>query len=139
MAAEPLRSTPIASMRALDLRHEDIVLETDRYRIEGKLTLPREGYRSRLSDLLNRDNLDFIALVDAEITSVDGGEPNDSAGDQRHMVRILDQREVVAWRADGERLADAQLIMHAARAAAARRIALDREHIPVSRRLSLDH
>ena len=60
----------------VETRTQRVVLETDRYRISGDLTLPREGYRSRLSDLLNRDNLDFIALVDAEITSVDGGEPN---------------------------------------------------------------
>jgi hypothetical protein len=35
---------------ALDLRLEQIILETDRWRIEGNLTLPAEGYRSRLSD-----------------------------------------------------------------------------------------
>jgi hypothetical protein len=33
--------------RALDLRLEQIILETDRWRIEGNLTLPAEGYRSR--------------------------------------------------------------------------------------------
>jgi len=60
----------------VETRTQRVVLETDRYRISGDLTLPREGYRSRLSDLLNRDNVEFIALVDAEITSVDGGEPN---------------------------------------------------------------
>ena len=60
----------------VETRTQRVVLETDRYRISGDLTLPREGYRSRFSDLLNRDNIDFISLVDAEITSVDGGEPN---------------------------------------------------------------
>jgi hypothetical protein len=60
----------------VETRTQRVVLETDRYRISGDLTLPREGYRSRLSDLLNRDNVEFIALVDAEISSVDGGEPN---------------------------------------------------------------
>ena len=40
----------------MDQRREPIFLETDRYRIEGKLTLPREGFRSRLSDYVNRAN-----------------------------------------------------------------------------------
>src|SRR3989440_6223714 len=57
--------------RALDLRHEDIVLETDRYRIEGKLTLPREGYRSRLSDYVNQRDREFFAINDATVTALD--------------------------------------------------------------------
>src|SRR5947209_16109235 len=47
---------------AVDLREEEIVLETDRYRIAGKLTLPREGYRSRLSDYVNQRDREFFAL-----------------------------------------------------------------------------
>ena len=38
----------------MDLRLEPVTLETDRYRIEGSVTLPREGHRSRLSDHVNR-------------------------------------------------------------------------------------
>ena len=60
--------------RALDLRHEDIILETDRYRIEGKLTLPREGYRSRLSDYVNQRDREFFAINDAEVTPLDAPE-----------------------------------------------------------------
>src|SRR5947199_10683873 len=59
---------------ALDLRHEDIVLETDRYRIEGKLTLPREGYRSRLSDYVNQRDREFFAINDATVTALDAPE-----------------------------------------------------------------
>jgi hypothetical protein len=55
----------------LDLRHEDIILETDRYRIEGKLTLPKEGYRSRLSDYVNQRDREFFALSDSTVTSLD--------------------------------------------------------------------
>lgn len=55
----------------MDSRVERVVFETDRYWIEGDLTLPREGYRSRLSDFLNRGDLDFIPLVNVEISSVD--------------------------------------------------------------------
>ncbi|MFL5886658.1 MAG: hypothetical protein ACJ77M_16435 [Thermoleophilaceae bacterium] len=55
----------------MDLRHEAIVLETDRYRIDGKLTLPREGYRSRLSDYVNQRDREFFAINDATLTALD--------------------------------------------------------------------
>ena len=58
----------------MDMRHEDIILETDRYRIEGKLTLPREGYRSRLSDYVNQRDREFFALNDATVTGLDAPE-----------------------------------------------------------------
>lgn len=44
-----------------------VVLELDRHRIVGELTLPIEGYRSRLSDYLNQNDLDFIALTNATV------------------------------------------------------------------------
>jgi hypothetical protein len=58
----------------MESRIERVVLETERSRIVGDVTLPREGYRSRLSDYLNRGDLDFIPLVNAEISSLNGGE-----------------------------------------------------------------
>ncbi len=58
----------------MDLRHEDIILETDRYRIEGKLTLPKEGYRSRLSDYVNQRDREFFALSDTTVTALDAPE-----------------------------------------------------------------
>jgi hypothetical protein len=58
----------------MESRVERIVVETDHSRIVGDLTLPREGYRSRLSDYLNRGDLDFIPLVNAEISSLNGTE-----------------------------------------------------------------
>jgi hypothetical protein len=61
----------------MDSRVERVVFETNRHWIVGDLTLPKEGYRSRLSDFLNRGDLDFIPLVNVEISSVDaqGHEP----------------------------------------------------------------
>jgi hypothetical protein len=56
----------------METRVERVVLETDRHRIVGDLTLPREGYRSRLSDFLNRGDLEFIPLVNVEIHSSNG-------------------------------------------------------------------
>jgi hypothetical protein len=55
----------------MDSRTERVVLETDRHRIVGDLTLPKEGHRSRLSDFLNRGDLDFIPLVNVELTPLD--------------------------------------------------------------------
>ena len=59
----------------METRIERVVLETDRHRIVGDLTLPREGYRSRLSDYLNGGDREFIPLVRAELTPLYGGSP----------------------------------------------------------------
>ena len=56
----------------MDHRLEQVIVETDRYRIEGKLTLPREGYRSRLSDYVNQRDRDFFAFQDATLTPLAG-------------------------------------------------------------------
>ena len=60
----------------METRIERVVLETPSHRIVGDLTLPREGYRSRLSDFLNRGDINFIPLVNAEIETRghNGGE-----------------------------------------------------------------
>jgi hypothetical protein len=59
-------------MSSTDVRHERVVVETDRYRVEGDITLPHEGYRSSLSDYLNRRDQDFIILTNVELLSLDG-------------------------------------------------------------------
>jgi hypothetical protein len=56
----------------VDVRQERVVVETDRYRIEGDLTLPREGYRSRLSDHINRREQEFFTIQDANLIALDG-------------------------------------------------------------------
>ena len=56
----------------MDHRLEKVVVETDRYRIEGNLTLPREGYRSRLSDYVNQRDRDFFAFQDVTVTPLSG-------------------------------------------------------------------
>jgi hypothetical protein len=54
-------------------RVERAVFETDQQLVVGDVTLPLEGYKSRFSDVLNRDDLDFLPLTNVEITSlVDG-------------------------------------------------------------------
>jgi hypothetical protein len=55
-------------------RVERVQLETDRQRIVGDVTLPPEGYQSRFSDSLNRVDITFIPLVNAEVSSIMGGD-----------------------------------------------------------------
>jgi hypothetical protein len=55
-------------------RVERIQFETDRQRIIGDVTLPPEGYQSRFSDSLNRVDVTFIPLVNAEVSSIMGGD-----------------------------------------------------------------
>lgn len=50
------------------------MLETDRHRIIGDITLPPEGYQSRFSDALNRPEVSFIPLVNVEVSSIMGGD-----------------------------------------------------------------
>jgi hypothetical protein len=56
----------------MDTRIERVVLETDRHRIVGDLHMPREGYRSRLSDYLNRGDDRFVPLANAEVRPLNG-------------------------------------------------------------------
>jgi hypothetical protein len=67
----------------LDLREEQVVLETDRYRITGALTLPSEGYRSRLSDYVNQRDREFLTISEALI------EPLDGSGESRRAEFLM--------------------------------------------------
>lgn len=55
-------------------RKERIELETSRHRMTGSVTLSQNGFRSRVSDLLNASERDFIALTDVTMVPLDGGE-----------------------------------------------------------------
>jgi len=65
----------------MNSRPQRILLETGRYRIVGTLMLPRDGYRSRLSDFLNSSDREFISLTDVSMQALDDngrpGEPVD--------------------------------------------------------------
>jgi hypothetical protein len=54
-------------------RQERVRIETERHRIEGVLTLARDGYRSRVSDVLNAAERDFITLTDVTVSPLEGG------------------------------------------------------------------
>jgi len=73
----------------VEVRKERVVVETDRYRVEGKMTLPREGYRSRVSDHVNRRDQEFFTMVDCELVSLDG-----SGRDWKTPVLMLARRHI---------------------------------------------
>jgi hypothetical protein len=64
----------VGIVESVEHRDQRIVAETDRHRITGILHLPRDGYRSRLTDYLNASERAFLALTDVEITNLEGGE-----------------------------------------------------------------
>jgi hypothetical protein len=70
-------------------RYERISIDTSRHRIVGVATLASDGYRSRLSDLLNAPEREFIALTDATVQLLDGdrdAEHHEFIAVHRHHV-----------------------------------------------------
>lgn len=70
-------------------RRERIRLETPRHRIEGSLMLARDGYRSRVSDMLNASERDFLTLTDVTLASLDGGQV------ERHAFMAIARAHIV--------------------------------------------
>ena len=64
-------------------------METDWYRVEGMMTLPREGYRSRVSDHVNRRDQEFFTIIDAEPVALDG-----SGREWKAPVLLLARRHI---------------------------------------------
>lgn len=93
MADDAQAETPFAEEPAsVDQRRERICLETVRHRIEGDLTLARDGYRSRVSDVLNAAERDFLTLTDVEVEPLDGGSVEHHpflAIARRHIVLVV--------------------------------------------------
>lgn len=73
----------------MHFRRERVFVETASRRIIGTLQLPNEGYRSRTTDFLNANDHAFIALTDAEVAPVHGGEAT------RHEFIAVSARHVV--------------------------------------------
>jgi hypothetical protein len=74
----------------MDHRQERIRIETERHRIEGSLTLARDGFRSRVSDVLNASERDFITLTDVTVAPLQGGGPI-----ELHAYLSLARRHIV--------------------------------------------
>jgi len=86
----------LAIVGSLDHRDERIVVETNRYRITGVLRLPRDGYRSRLTDYLNASERAFLALTDVEVAALDGLTP----GEHRDFLALSLRHIVLAMPVD---------------------------------------
>jgi hypothetical protein len=74
---------------SMDHRRERIRVETERCRIEGFITLARDGYRSRVSDVLNASERDFITLTDVTVAPLEGGPV------ELHEYLTLGRRHIV--------------------------------------------
>jgi hypothetical protein len=85
---------PDSSSMCAEIRRERIVVETERYRIVGDVTLPAEGFHSRLSDLLNREGVRFLPLVNATVTGRNGEPPQ-----QRPFIAVARDHVQVAYEA----------------------------------------
>lgn len=59
----------------MDHNSQRVELETARHKIAGVVTLPRDGYRSRLSDTLNAAERHFLPLTAATVEPLDGSAP----------------------------------------------------------------
>jgi len=74
----------------MEQRNERMLIETPRHRIAGTITLARDGYRSRVSDLLNAPDRDFISLTDVTIEVLDHDGPGTHhdfmAVSRRHII-----------------------------------------------------
>jgi hypothetical protein len=78
-----------------DVRRERVVVETEKYKIVGDVTLPAEGFHSRLSDLLNREGVRFIPLINATITGRNGAAPQ-----ERRFIAVARDHIQLAYEAD---------------------------------------
>ena len=72
-------------------------METDRHRITGRLRLPADGYRSRLTDYLNASERLFLALTDVEVTNLDGPP----RVEKRDFIALSLRHVVLAMPAEG--------------------------------------
>jgi hypothetical protein len=74
----------------IEQRVERAVFETDRQLVVGDVTLPPQGYQSRFSDMLNRQEFDFLSLTNVEITSLVDGTVSERPFlvIAKHQVRI---------------------------------------------------
>jgi hypothetical protein len=69
----PSADDPGSAGHSMDHRRERVRLETERHRIDGFMTLARDGFRSRVSDVLNASERDFVTLTDVAVAPLDGG------------------------------------------------------------------
>lgn len=80
---------PQSETQSIDHRRERVRIQTTRHSIEGFLTLARDGYRSRVSEVLNASERDFLTLTDVTVRSLDSGEH------ERHRFLVIARSHIV--------------------------------------------
>jgi len=76
-------------MSDAERRQERVRLETTAHRIMGTVTLARDGYRSRLSDLLNASERDFVTLTQVTLA------PHDGSAEEHHDFMAVGRSQIV--------------------------------------------
>jgi len=82
----------------MQVRRVRVQIETTRHRVIGIVQLPTEGYRSRTTDFLNAHDTGFIALTDAQVSTVDGSGDSDHhefvAVGARHVTVLMELEDL---------------------------------------------
>ena len=81
----------------MEHRLERVYVETERHRISGAITLARDGYRSRVTDVLNATERDFVPITDCvvELIGAEGqGTRHDVVAVHRtHIVLVIPESD----------------------------------------------
>ncbi|HEY5143014.1 MAG TPA: hypothetical protein VII98_05900 [Solirubrobacteraceae bacterium] len=81
----------------MEHRLERVYVETERHRISGAITLARDGYRSRVTDVLNASERDFLPMTDCTVELIghegQGTQHDMIAISRRHIVLVIPEAE----------------------------------------------
>jgi hypothetical protein len=98
----------------MHFRRARVRIETAHHVVEGTLQLPGEGYRSRLTDFLNANGTDFVAVTDAELARQDGAQALENhpylAISARHIVLVVELESLGTFDESGEPPSDPVIV-----------------------------
>ena len=81
----------------MEQRRERVYLETERHRISGWITLARDGYRSRVSDVLNATEREFVPMTDCVVELIgregQGTHHDVIAVSRNHIVLVIPETD----------------------------------------------
>lgn len=61
-----------APMSPVGVQTKRIIIETDRYRIEGDITILQGSYRNSLAEYMANNSDEFLSMTNVELVSLDG-------------------------------------------------------------------
>jgi hypothetical protein len=84
-------------MSPINAHTERIIIETDRHRVEGDITLlPHEDFLDALFKYLNRSDQEFLPLTNVEAVAIDGS--GDNWNSPALNLEIKHIRMILPWR-----------------------------------------